>query len=68
MSNYQAVFVGSCIVVASGVIGISLGLLARAMNQVYSDGAVIPGLLAVFMGGLFAYHALKGMSSKAKPE
>jgi hypothetical protein len=68
MSNYQAVFIGSCLVIASGVIGISLGLLARAMNQVYSDGAVIPGLAAVTLGCVFAFHALKGMSSKSKPD
>ena len=62
MSNYHAVLIGACLLVASGVIGLSLGLITPSPNL-----AVLPGMAAMILGCVFAYHALRGMSSKDKP-
>ena len=64
MTNHQFIFIGSCLVMGSGVIGLPIGLLANASNSYYRDAGAFPGIVAIATGLIFAIKSLNAMLSE----
>ena len=60
MTNRQATFLGSCMVVGAALIALTLGCVLRPEVELYGWG-IAASAIALFFGGLFALLSLNKM-------
>ena len=60
MTNHQATFLGSCMVVGAALIALTLGCVLMPEGKGYGFG-IAASAIALFFGGLFAILSLNKM-------
>ena len=71
MTNGQAIFLGACLIISAGIIGVSLGFTASATKEVGTHVATLFHVIVFFVGIFLAaigWYAMKYNVEKDRDE
>ena len=67
MTNHQAAFIGSCILIGCGIMGASIGAIGSAIRPGDGDASAVGGI-ALIGGLIFAIVSYQRMKSEHKDQ